>query len=162
MLLIGIQPKQVFAMQLSIAIFNARSRDSRVGQSAITVLIIQNLDFSLKIHKRGKVKQEMDSRPQHGSQAALNHKTWYIYIYICSTTMPDQGDSSEAQVSSQVLNFSNLSYYNILMSQMYVERAIDHYGWYGHPFCPYHEEIILCCNYNKWETTLTVLVLMFK
>lgn len=76
MLLIGIEPKRVFAMQLSIAAVTpssfSRSRGSSVGQRAVTGLIFQNLDFSLKIHKKAEVKREMDSVPQQRSQAACN------------------------------------------------------------------------------------------
>lgn len=49
-----------------------------MGQRAVTGLIFQNLDFSLKIHKKAEVKWEMDSVPQHRSQAVCNHRAWYI------------------------------------------------------------------------------------
>lgn len=69
-------------MQLSIAAVTpssfSRSRGSSVGQRAVTGLIFQNLDFSLKIHKKAEVKREMDSVPQQRSQAACNHGGWYI------------------------------------------------------------------------------------
>ena len=58
MLVLGNRPKQVFAMQLSVAVFTAtfpsRCRDSGVGQNAITRLIFQTLYFLIKNLQKSK------------------------------------------------------------------------------------------------------------
>lgn len=104
MLLIGIEPKRVFAMQLSIAAVTpssfSRSRGSSVGQRAVTGLIFQNLDFSLKIHKKAEVKREMDSVPQQRSQAACNHRGWY-------TAAKQHQDNTKDAICTRTQLYSN-------------------------------------------------------
>lgn len=92
MLLIGIEPRRVCHAIKYTTSFLQEAEAVVWGQSDITGFIFQNLDLSLKIHKRQEVKRLMDSSPQPVTSSL---KPWSP-VRIRTTTTENQINTNDA------------------------------------------------------------------